>query len=202
MERSRIVAAARSRGAIQVFPPIPTVKCDGPKLFRSQNARDLACILDVNPSVASWVCMPRALDVGERQHVPDFAASNIDGGRWYLDAPDRTSEIDPEAITLVAGCDGFRYRLVEAAELYSGPRLRNAKDLLRYADHKVPLGDRIRVLAVLDDEGSLTMAEALQLFQETKGIAGLASMILRDMVEVDFDEELLGPRTVVRRIPR
>jgi hypothetical protein len=202
MERSRIVAAARSRGAIQVFPPIPTIKCDGPKLFRSQIARDLACLLDVNPAVVSWICLPRALDVADTQHVPDFEASNVGGGRWYLDAPDRTAEVDANALASAATRDGFRYRLVESEELYTGPRLRNAKDLLRYADHNTPLGDRIRLLAVLDEEGALTMAEALQVFQETKGVAGLASMILRQMVEVDLDEELLGPRTVVRRIRR
>lgn len=202
MERSSIITAARSRGAIQVFPPIPAVKCDGPKLFRSQIARDLACLLDVNPSVAAWVCMPRSVDVDDRQHVPDFEARNIEGGRWYLDAPDRAFEIDAASVAGAFMREGIRYRLVASDELYLGPRLRNAKDLLRYADHNPPLGDRIRLLSVLEEEGALPMAEALQLFQETRGMAGLASMILREMVEVDLDEELLGPRTMVRRIRR
>jgi hypothetical protein len=47
------------------------------------------------------------------------------------------------------------------------------------------------------------MTEALQLYHESRpAIAGLAAMILSEQVEVDLDEALLGPQTIVRRIRR
>ena len=202
MERSSIVAAARSRGAVQVYFPVCTLKCSGPRLFRSQVARDLACILDLNPAVVSWTCMPPGLDVAGGHHLPDFEVLNADRRRWFADAPDRADTIDSAKVAETAAAEGLGYRLVDAEEIYSGPRLRNIKDLLRYGDHTTSLGDRIRLLSVLDEEGSLTFAEALRLFHESKPIAGLAAMILREMVEVDLDEQLLGPGTLVRRIRR
>ena len=202
MQHSSIVATARSRGAVQVYFPIPTIKCVGPRLYRSQSARDLACILDVNPSVASWTCMPRALEVGGTPHVPDFEVVNDDERRWFADAPDRGDNVDVDLIERAAVADGAAYRLVDSEEIYSGPRLRNAKDLLRYGDHRPSLGDRIRLLAILEEEGCLTVAEALRLFQESKPMVGLAAMILHEMVEVDLDDALIGPGTAVRRIRR
>lgn len=44
----------------------------------------------------------------------------------------------------------------------------------------------------------MTFAECLQLFRESKPIAGLTSLILREnMLEIDLDEDLIGPQ--VRR---
>jgi hypothetical protein len=202
MERSSIVTAARSRGAVQVYFPVPTMKCNGPRLYRSQTARDLACILDVNPSVASWICMPRALDAEGGQHMPDFEVVNVDGRRWLADAPDRGDSVNVDVVTRAAAAAGAGYRLVHSDDVYSGPRLRNAKDLLRYGDHTPSLGDRIRLLAVLEEESCLTVAEALRLFQESKPMVGLAAMILQEMVEIDLDDALIGPGTMVRRIRR
>ena len=61
----------------------------------------------------------------------------------------------------------------------------------------------VGVLAAFDEVGSMTFAECLQLFRESKPMAGLASLILRDnMLEIDLDDDLIGPETQVRRIRR
>jgi hypothetical protein len=195
-----IAKSARSRNSIQVYHPVATVKCEGPRAFRSQAARDLGCLLDVNPSIKSWVCMPTSLDLSHTQHVPDFAVFDADGRCSFFDAPDRVGSFDPASAAVAALNANRGYRLFGYDEVYDGTQLRNAKDLLRYGGHVTPLGDRVRLLAALDEQGSLTFAEALQLFSESNAVAGLASMILREMVEIDLDEALIGPETVVRRI--
>jgi hypothetical protein len=78
-------------------------------------------------------------------------------------------------------------------------RVKNAKDLLRYAKFEAALSDRIRLLAALDEHGSLSVAECLNAFQETKPIAGLASLVLHRFIMMDLDDALIGPETQVRR---
>ena len=80
-----------------------------------------------------------------------------------------------------------------------GFRLANARDLLRYARWLCPLGDRVRLLAALDEQGTIPLAECLSAFRETSAIAGLSSLILHRFVEVDLDEAPIGPETLVRR---
>jgi hypothetical protein len=199
-QRAKLLRASRSSASIRTFSPAATIKCDGPAVFRSQVARDVACLLDINPAVVSWHCMPVSLDCGTAVHVPDFGAVNNDGGRMLIDAPDRVLPIDAGGIAASAEREGLRYRRLLADEVYDGPRLRNAKDLLRYGNCGLALGDRLRLLATLDEHGNLTIAECLTVFTETKPVAGIAQMILHGFVEVDLDAELLGPQTIVRRI--
>lgn len=46
----------------------------------------------------------------------------------------------------------------------------------------VPLGDRVRLLAALDEDGSIPVAECLGAFRETRSMAGLSSLILHRFV--------------------
>ncbi|MCW8057504.1 hypothetical protein [Agrobacterium tumefaciens] len=199
-QRAKSLRASRNSASIRTFSPAATIKCDGPAVFRSQAARDAACLFDVNPSILSWHCMPLSLDCGRGVHVPDFGILDGDGGRLLIDAPDRMMPANAVEIEASAGRHGFRYRRLLADEIYDGLRLQNAKDLLRYGGTVLALGDRLRLLAVLEEHGNLTVTECLTLFTETRPVAGLAQMILRGFVEVDLDTELLGPGTMVRRI--
>lgn len=61
------------------------------------------------------------------------------------------------------------------------------------------LGDRVRLLAGLHENGSLTVAECFGAFHETPPMAGLASLILHRVVYVDLDCGPIGPETSVRR---
>lgn len=199
-QRAKSLRASRSSASIRTFYPTATVKCDGPPIFRSQAARDAACLFDVNPSISSWHCMPLSLDYGGGVHVPDFGILDGDGGRLLIDAPDRAVPVDVIQIEVAAHPHGFRYRRLLVDEVYDGPRLQNAKDLLRYGSTVLALGDRLRLLAVLEEHGNLTITECLTVFTETRPVAGLAQMILHGFAEVDLDTELLGPETMVRRI--
>ncbi|MCV9961948.1 hypothetical protein OIU34_08540 [Pararhizobium sp. BT-229] len=53
------------------------------------------------------------------------------------------------------------------AELEGSFRLRNAKDLLRCGFYRPPLGDRIRLLAAMDEMGSLIGSNHLEVGAET-----------------------------------
>ncbi|AWM24856.1 hypothetical protein AOX55_00001596 [Sinorhizobium fredii CCBAU 25509] len=57
----------------------------------------------------------------------------------------------------------------------------------------------MRLLAALDEHGTLTLAECLSAFRETRPIAGLASMVLNRFIDIDLDEALIGPESTVRR---
>jgi hypothetical protein len=84
----------------------------------------------------------------------------------------------------------------------AGYRLRNARDLLRYGNFRCPLGDRIRVMAALDEVGSFTVAEGLGLFRECSPMAGLASLVLQRILTLELDDALISPDTLVRRADR
>lgn len=201
-KQAAMLRAARNSASIRTYHPSGTVKCEGVRLFRSQVARDVGCILDVNPSVTAWRCMPPPFGTGGIAHVPDFQVFDEEGSILYLDAPDRSLSADAAVIASEAARINARYRLLDRAEIYDGFRLRNARDLLRYASHETPLGDRLRLLTALDEHGPLPLSDCLRAFLETKPVAGIASLILHGFIEVDLDEAPLSPETAVRRIAR
>jgi len=182
-------------------PPFHTLKCLGPALFRDRYARDYACILDFDPDVISWKCVPEAI-------VNDSGAANARW--WHVDfVVEATSERllvevwqtttgGPSWLPKVAERMGCRHQPV-SIQAVDQIRLQNAKDLLHYAGSEVPLGDRIRVLAALDEMGTLTLAECLSVVREGRAMHSIASLILSGILDVDLSEALLGPDTVVRR---
>ena len=182
------------------FYPRGTLKCEGSVSFRSQAARDVACLLDLDAEVRSWRCNPPALLVPGGSYVCDFLVSDVHGGETLVDAPDRQNGFSEADIKLAAERGGFSFRQTARDEVYGGTRLRNARDLLRYANYSVPLGDRLKLLAALEEHGTLTVAECLTAFSETRPIGGFASMVLNGFLEVDLDDGLIGPGTAVRRI--
>lgn len=198
--QSASIQTAVSSTSIRIFYPSATMRCEGGKVFRSQAARDVGCLLDVEPSVVSWRCMPSS--ALELDHVPDFEVIHDNARIAFVDAHDHEPSVDTAALEQAFGRRGASYRRMSRDELHGGFRLRNAKDLLRYGNYTVPLGDRLRLLGALDENGSMPIAECLNAFQETKPVAGLAAMILNRYLEVDLDDAPLGPETVVRRISR
>ncbi len=184
----------------KAFYPTAVIKCTSMPVFRSQTSRDVACLLDVDASVSSWSCMKALLTHGDQQHFADFEVSLIGGGVHLVDAPDRRPSIDRDALEQAAMRQGATYRVFDQCELGEGHRLANARDLLRYGNHRCPLGDRVRILSVLDEHGSLTVSECLTVFRETAPVAGLASLVLRGYIEMELDQGPIGPETSVRRL--
>jgi len=91
---------------------------------------------------------------------------------------------------------GSDVRIITSADL-DPVRLQNARLVLPYARWRVSLDDRVRLLAVLDEEGSVTLAECLSIFRNTtRPVAAVASLALDRVVDLDLDTPL-GSRTRV-----
>lgn len=178
----------------RIFYPLNSVRCNGPAVFRSQVARDVACLLDVDDEVDGWSCQSLTLSSGGHVHKPDFVLQRA-GLTVAMDCIQQQPV--PPWLSLAADEAGLIYETIDVSTIPK-VRLKNAKDLLRYARHDATLSDRIRVLAVLDEYSSLTVAEILPIFQDAKPIAGLASMVLQRFLSINLDG-LIGPETVVRR---
>ncbi len=184
--------------------PARTIKCVGHALFRSQQARDYACVLDLDPDVVSWRCIPQAI-------VNDSGAARPQW--WHVDLVIETMSekllVDvwhtttggPTWMTKRAERLGYRYRPTSILEI-GQTRLQNATQLFEYARAAAPLGDRIRILAALDEAGSLTLGECLSTVRESQAMHTVASMIVQGLLLVDLDAALFGPETVVRRAPK
>ncbi|QDG93268.1 hypothetical protein NIBR502774_12585 [Rhizobium sp. NIBRBAC000502774] len=201
--RTRTVSGERSdfRKIYRPFSPYSTLKCLGEPLFRNKHSRAYACLLDLDPDVITWKCMPEAIVNDSNAARPRW---------WHVDFAVETSE---EALivniwqTSTGGpgwlpgvVDRMGYRLQQVSMLDLDPvRLQNAVDLMRYVGSEVPLGDRVRLLAALDEVGTLTLAESLSVIRESRPMHSVASLILSGILEVDLSEALLGPDSVVRR---
>jgi hypothetical protein len=179
---------------VPLLYPLSTVRCDGSALFRDQRARETACILDADDDIESWSCRLFALTQDGQTRRPDFHLHRtkccllVDAARKEATSVWASEQADTERL---------RYEFVEPSEL-PPIRLKNAKELLRYARCETPLPDRGRLLAALDECSTLTVAEALLLFREPKPMAGLALMVLVGLKTMDVDESLIGPETIVR----
>ncbi|WP_421406618.1 hypothetical protein [Agrobacterium tumefaciens] len=183
------------------FPPYPTLKCFGQPLFRNQHARAYACILDLDPDVVSWKCTPEAIvndsnAIRPRWWHVDFAVETSQEA--LLVTVWQTSTGGPSWLAGVSERMGYRLHNVSMLDL-DPVRLQNAMDLMRYVGSEVPLGDRVRILAALDEVGTLTLAESLSVIRESRPMHSVAAMILSGILEVDLSETLLGPDSVVRR---
>ncbi|WP_312412399.1 hypothetical protein [Shinella sp.] len=179
--------------------PVATLKAIGRPVFRSQEARDYACLLDLDPDVVSWQSFTHPLtDIGEcRDH--HYVDLEVQTATASLMVEVCTGDAEaPSWLPCTLKECGFRYRMVRFSEL-NPVRVANARDLIRYAKREATLGDRLRVLSALDEMGTLTLTECLTAVREGRAMETIASLILRGHVEVDLDENLLAPDTVVRR---
>ena len=196
--KPQLDAVYRQASARQFFPKA-TVRCPDDPVFRTQLARDLACLLDVDDEVGAWSPLCFGIFIEGRLHVTDFMVDYLDGRRELLDAVERGG--DP-LVTETLACMHRRHRFVPRIEIENSHRLQNAKDLLRYAHRRTPLNDRIRLLAALDEAGSLSIADTFGLFQETKPMTAISWMILNRFITADLDASPLGPETTIRRFQR
>lgn len=198
-QRSRILRSyleeTRLTACTHNYYPRGTVRCGNSPLFRSEVARDVACLLDVDSEVTSWSCLPMELQSGSLRHVPDFEV--ICGDTRYLLDVDQPPVWAGEA----ALSAGYHYRLNPYDVGSLSQRLANARDLLRYASYKVSLGDKIRLLSLLDEYGSLSIRDCTPSIQNTSDpIGSIASMVLQRIVEIDLDDEPIGPDTRISRV--
>lgn len=154
----------------------------------------MACLLDIDDAVTEWRCQSLPFRNGTAIYRADFVAK-VDQGTVVIDA---VTEDTPLWMAGAVHEGGYKYEAVRRPEL-PAIRLKNAKDLLRYGKFQAGLEDRVRLLGALDEHGTLTLAESLSAFRETRPIAGLASMVLNRFIDIDLDEALIGPESTVRR---
>lgn len=154
---------------------------------------------DVDPDVARWSCEGIELSYGGETYRADFVVTGTNNRTFVVDVAEGAPR-PPDWIELAAARAGHAYRLVAMRDFVDSNRLLNAKDLLRYGFYRCSLGDRVRVLAALDEMGSLTVAEALSAFRGGRPMASLAALILRGFLEIEMDDAPIGPETVGRRI--
>jgi hypothetical protein len=192
-----ILDAAFREASLNTFFPLATVRCPDRPAFRNQLARDLGCLLDVDETVIAWSCLAFGVHLEDRVHVVDFMVDHADGTREFLDATEYFG--DPEVTETIA-CMKRRHRFVSVTEIRSGNRLENAKDLLRYARQRTPLNDRVRLMAALDEAGSITVADTFSLFREVAPLAAISWMALHRFIAIDLDADLIGPGTLIRRV--
>jgi hypothetical protein len=167
-------------------------------LFRSEHARDFACLLDLDPDVTQWSSAPPLLRDGAAEYQLDFVVITENGS--FLVDVGQDEPRPPPWVTSIVESMGHEYRPVAMVELANGFRLRNAKDLVRYGFYRPPLGDRIRLLAALDEMGSLSVAECMSAVREGRPMPTVAALVLQGFLEMDLDDALIGPETPVRRI--
>ena len=183
-----------------IFPHV-TLKCLGQPLFRSQQARDYACMLDLDREVTSWKCLATAIvndsDAIRPRYWPlDFFVETE--SEAFLVTVEPKPKPTPTWVLKVAERTGNRLKNLSLRDL-DPVFLKNAKDLMRYAGSEVPLGDRVRVLAALEEYGTLTLAEGLSVIRESRPMHSIAALILSGTLDVDLSEALLGPDSVLRR---
>jgi len=119
-------------------------------IFRSQFARDVACLLDIDDAVAEWRCQSLPFRNGAAIYRPDFVAK-IDQDTVVIDA---VTEDTPLWMADAVREGGYKYEAVRRPGL-PAIRLKNAKDLLRYGKFQTGLEDRVRLLAALVEQISL-----------------------------------------------
>lgn len=165
------------------------LRCRGEVVLPSALALDVAQQLDVDPDVEHWRCR---VPFGDEGLIADFATYGARGEELLI-LRSAVSDIDDR--TSLPRCARF----VSASDV-DPVRGENARLILPYARWRVSLDDRIRLLAVLDEEGSVSLGECLAIFRNTaRPIAAVASLALARVVDLELDTPLGSRTRVIRR---
>ncbi|GAA5665788.1 hypothetical protein Brsp07_04294 [Brucella sp. NBRC 14130] len=190
----RLLKDVRLNASAYKFQPSQVLKCRGEPLFRSQQARDLACLFDLSPNVIAWTCLPLLVRFGDGYHIPDFAVQRSDGD-YLVDATP-----PPGWAITAAEADGWLYDRASYQHDNNAVLIANAVDLLPYArTSTVSLSDRVRLLTVLDDDGPLPLKHCFQLIRNSsEPMAAIAALYFSGEIVFDLTERI-APETRVSR---
>ncbi len=187
------------RAEARAFLPsgLNTVRSVGSLAFKSELARDYACLLDVDDQLGSWTCGPIFRDADGEQFTADFGVNY--GTHIEIVTIENPGQRLPTWLPQRIYDLGNRYRHVDRSAI-PPVRLQNAKDLLQYARVTVSLSDRVRLLSTLDEHGSLSLADCQSINMTARAVPVVASLFLHRFIVFDnIDEHLLGPDSRVRR---
>lgn len=195
---TRLLTRIRSDASALSFTPRGAVRCVGLPMFRTQAARDVGCLLDVDPSILSWACLPLVLSRRSRRHVPDFAVTRATGSTLLDVTPASGKSVPPHWVRDAAQRLGYGYETHHEADLRGDVGLENARDLLQYAGYRVSLGDRLRILTLLEEHGPMPLSACVQAIRHGHDAIGvIAALVLRRFIEIELDEARIGPETRV-----
>lgn len=198
--RPRVLKQVRQAALANAFAPRGIVRCHGDALFRTKAARDAGCLFDLDASIVGWSCLPDVIVRNRQHHVPDFAVERA-SGLAFVDVIPAVGPPPPKWTAMAAEAMGHRYETIAEASFNDDFRLRNARDLLRYAAYDVALGDRVKLLAFLDEHGPAPLATCMSVLQNLRDPVGsIASLALRMFVEIELDHAPLGPDSMVSRL--
>ena len=190
-----LTLARRRTSSIRRFGPSGTVFCHGRPVFRSQLARDLGLLFDLDPCVAEWSCLPEIVEFSDADgeivdRVPDFLVVDVDGRPRFVDAGAAgLRPVDPSIV----------YRAIPADEIRQEPALTNAREMMRYVKRVVPLGDRVRLLAYLEELSPITLIEAASAMRESnEPVGAVIALALKRIVSIEWQDAPIGPETPVR----
>ena len=190
-----LTLARRRASSIRRFGPSGTVFCLGRPIFRSQLARDLGLLLDLDRSVAEWSCLPQIVEFADADgeivdRVPDFLVVDGDGRPRFVDAGAAgLTPIDPSVVL----------EAIPQNEIRREPALSNARDMMRYARRVVPLADRVRLLAWLEEASPITLIEAASAMRESsEPVGAVIALALKRVVSIEWQDAPIGPETPVR----
>jgi hypothetical protein len=168
-------------------------------VFRTQAARDAACLLDTDRTILGWSCLPEIISWHDHRHVPDFGVERSVGITLVDVVPVMGATPPSWAPTAAKNC-GHRYDVMAEATFMENHRLTNAREMLRYAAYDVSLGDRVRLVSFLDEHGPAPLAACMSVIRNGRDPVGaLAALALRRFIDIEIDEALLGPDTMVSR---
>lgn len=198
--RTRALEQVRQAALTNTFAPKGVIRCRGEAVFRTKSARDAACLFDLDSSIIGWSCLPDVVVRNRKQHIPDFAVERA-SGLAFVDVIPVVGPPPPKWAADAWAAHGRRYETIAEASFKDGLRLDNARDLLRYAAYEVSLGDRVRLLAFLDEHGPAPLATCMSVLQNMRDPVGaIASLALRMFVEIELDHAPLGPDSMVSRL--
>lgn len=113
--------------------PSGTIRCMGAAMFRTEEARDYGYLLDLEPDVLPWSCLPFVVVNDGELHVPDFMVRRADGDFLVEVVGPRK---DPTSVMAGRGSRAQRILVLGRWQddlVAKSIRVGNARDLLRYA---------------------------------------------------------------------
>ena len=125
-----------------------------------------------------------------------------DGRRLALDLADEESprDVDGYGLFLVAAEElGLDLLQRSRSDIHREPLFANCRMVWSHVNHRVPIGDRIRIMQMLAEEGPLRIGDIVRNgAYRADPSAALMALACHDVVELDLGEDALGPDTQAR----
>ncbi|MEW6451367.1 MAG: hypothetical protein AB1490_11990 [Pseudomonadota bacterium] len=140
---------------------------------------------------------------GARPHPLEIVAFHAcDGRRLALDLADEESprDVDVYGLFLVTAEElGLELLQRSRSDIRREPLFANCGMVWSHVNHRVAIGDRIRIMQMLAEEGPLRIGDIIKNgTYRTDPSAALMALACHDVVELDLGEAALGPDTQAR----